>query len=179
MQEEKQYAIVDEGVRIIRGLKDRYPKCFCNIEPEKIVVVAITNVPRPFSLLKLAQISKLSGANRTIIRSLAKRDIQYVVELYASDWVQWSDTRRQWILAHEISHIPPQDSKKTLLKHSIEDFYWILSTVGLDWEERDDLPDLLNGTIFPIDESLFHHVNPEDSEQNSDINGSQPDVCFD
>jgi hypothetical protein len=178
MPEDKSYMIIDEGNDIIQQLRDRYPKCFWPVEPSHIVVLGVTNKPRPFSQLKLATITKVDPAHRTIIRSFCSKDIQYIIEVYCEDWKNWNDTLRQWILAHEISHIG-LPNMKGLVKHDLEDFSWIIDSAGIGWSERDDLPNLLGKDLFPFKEHLFNRIHTDGEEDTSGSYSSNPEVSFD
>ena len=162
MTDDKEYMIMEEGNSIVKRLKERYPKPFWHVVPENIVVIGITNRPRPFSMKKLAKITKIDSAHRTIIRTYGHKDVQYLVELYCSDWVQWSQMRRQWILAHEISHVPESGSKG-LIQHDCQDWAWLLDAVGIDWWSKDNLPNLLEGEPFPFRQELFDRLHVKGS----------------
>lgn len=179
MGEDKQYMIIDEGNEIIKLLRERYPKCFWPVNPEDVIVLGVTNLPRPFSQLKLAQITKVDGVYRTVIRAFSRKDIQYIVEIYCSDWTNWSDARRQWILAHEISHIG-SPLKKGLVNHDVEDFGWIIDAVGIDWYERDDLPELIGKDDFELKEHLFNRLHTDGEEEDKSENQyiDPPDISF-
>jgi len=176
MSEDKSYMIIDEGNDIIRQIRERYPNCFWPVEPDHVIVLGVTNKPRPFSQRALATITKIDTAHRTIIRSFCSKDIQYMIEVYCSDWTQWNDTRRQWILAHEMSHIG-SPIMKGLVKHDVEDFGWVIDAVGIDWYNRDDLPDLLGNDLFPFKEHLFNRVHPNE-ENDSGSYSNNPDISF-
>jgi len=177
--EDKEYMIIDEGNDIIKQIRERYPMCFWPVEPANIVVLGVTNKPRPFSQLKLATITKIDPAHRTLIRSFCSKDIQYMIEVYCNDWTSWNDARRQWILAHEISHIG-SPVRKGLVKHDLEDFSWIIDSVGIDWFERDDLPELLGKENFELKEHLFNrlHSDGEDEDKSENPYIEPPTVSF-
>jgi len=163
MGEEKEYEVLDEGNEIIACLFRRYKEFFKYANPEKVVVLAVVNVPRPFSMRKLAKITKVDSAHRTLLKRYGRRDVRYLIELYATDWVQWSPPRRQWILAHEIGHIGKPDSK-SLVQHSVEDHAWLIDALGIEWWEKDNLPNLLEGEPFPFRLDLFYHLHENDED---------------
>jgi predicted metallopeptidase len=158
MADDKEYEVLEAGNDIVRRLCERYREKFPYVVPSEVVVLLITNVPRPFSMRKLARITKIDAAHRTIMRVLAGRDVRYFIEIYQSDWAQWSPPRCQWIIAHEIAHIDDPKAKG-LVQHDIQDFGWLLDAVGIDWWQKDNLPDLLEGSPFPFRQELFDRLH--------------------
>jgi len=112
---------------------------------------------------KLAQITKVNAAHRTIIKKYGQIDVKYLIEVYLNDWTQWDATRKQWILAHEIGHVPKEDGK-TLINHSVEDHAWLLDAVGVEWWSKENLPDLLSGNPFPFERKFFYHMHEDDED---------------
>lgn len=167
MSDEKEYDVLEEGNEIVARIRERYPREFCNVVPEQIVVLVITNLPRPFSMKKLAQITKINPAHRTIIRRYGRKEIKYLIEVYASDWVTWNNPRKQWILAHELGHIGNKN-RKGLLQHDCQDFNWLLDAVGIMYWSRDNLPDILTGQPFPFRQELFTMSNEEGQDSERD-----------
>ena len=90
MPEDREYRILDEGNAIVARLRERYPKAFWPVVPEQVLVLAVTNKPRPFTMKRLAKITKVDAAHRTVIRALGRRDVRYLVELYLTDWTTWN-----------------------------------------------------------------------------------------
>jgi len=163
MGEDKEYEVLDEGNEIITQLCKRYKPHFRYVDPEHVVVLAVMNLPRPFSMKKLAKITKIDPAHRTILKRYGRRDVRYIIELYSSDWVQWNLPRKQWIIAHEIGHIAKPESKG-LVQHSVEDHAWLLDAVGIEWWNKDNLPNLLEGEPFPFRIGLFYHLHESDED---------------
>ena len=158
MSDDKEYEILEEGNEIVKRLRERYPKAFWPVVAAQIVVLLITNKPRPWSMKKLAKITKVDAAHRTILKAYAKRDVRYVIEVYNSDWARWNAPRKQWILGHEIGHIADPEAKG-LIQHDIQDFGWLIDAVGIDWWAREDLPNLLDGDPFPFRQELFDRLH--------------------
>ena len=165
MAEEKEYEVLEEGNEIVASIRQRYPREFCNVVPEQVVVLVITNFPRPFSMKKLAQITKVNPAHRTIIKRYGRKDVRYIIEVYLSDWSQWNPPRKQWIMAHELGHIGSKN-RKSLVQHDCQDFNWLLDAVGIMYWSKDNLPDILTGQPFPFKTELFNI--PEEDDQDGD-----------
>lgn len=158
MSDEKEYEIIEEGNTIVKRLRERYPKPFQFVDPSQVIVLGVTNRPRPFTMRRLAKITKIDPAHRTIIKTFGRKDVRFIVEVYCNDWVTWNNARRQWIIAHEIGHIAEPGSKG-LVKHDTEDFGWLLDAVGIDWWVKENLPDLLDGNPYPFRQELFDRLH--------------------
>lgn len=169
IREEKEYAVLQDAHDTIVKLKERYPKILWPIIPEQIVVLGITNKERPKKMKKLAQIHKLTPQLRAILSTL-RSGIKYYIEIYCSDWTTWSNPRRQWIIFHELIHVPGPD-EKSLIKHDVEDFGLIIDAIGIDWFNRESLPDLIDGEEYPFKESLSVRLHMQ--EDNDGENGEQ------
>lgn len=161
--EEKAYEVVQEGSDLILRLKDRYPKIVWTVKPEEVIVLAVSNKDRPDSQERLAMICKLGPAEKKLL-AIASSGIKYYIEVYMSDWIQWPPPRKQLILLHELAHVPAP-WEKSLVKHDIEDFAFIVDKFGVRWWNRNDLPDLLSGT--PVDFNMdyvdsLHSKNEDD-----------------
>jgi len=152
VREEKSYTIMEDANDMVKQLVAKYPKILWAVDPEQVVVLGITNKERPKTMRKMAQIRRLTPQIRMLIYRLNGK-YKYLVELYASDWVAWSNQRRQWILVHELAHIP-SPNEFGLVKHDCEDHTFILSAAGLDWFNRDSLPELLSDNPYPFDEEI-------------------------
>ncbi len=161
MAEDKEYIIIDEGNSIVTALSQKYPKELFAVDPERVIVLGISNKERPSRMKKLAMIHMISSAMKTIIRSLAQKEVEFYIEIYCSDFLTWNDTRRQWIIFHELIHVPRQ-GKSSLIQHDTEDFAGILDAVGVDWWSRDDLPNLLSEEPFQFRNALFSRLHSEE-----------------
>ena len=155
--DDKEYEILEDGNAIVKRLRERYAKEFWPVVPDQVVVIGVTNKPRPFTMRKLAKITKVDAAHRTIIRTFGRKDVQFIIEVYCTDWVTWNNARKQWIIAHELAHIG-EPGRKGLVNHDCEDWGWLLHSVGVDWWTKDNLPDLLDGTPYPFRQDLFDRL---------------------
>ena len=80
-------------------------------------------------------------------------DIRYIIEVYWSDYNEWTPKLKQWIIFHELQHIAA-DVGKTV-KHDCEDFRIVLDIVGVNWTSKEsELPDLINGEKVEFDLNL-------------------------
>jgi predicted metallopeptidase len=168
MGEEKEYDLLVEGNQMVAALCQKYPKILWAVNPEQVVVLGITNKERPKKMKKLATIRLISPAMKTILRAFGRKDIRFYIEVYAQDFSAWSNQRRQVILLHEILHISAPD-ERSLVRHDTEDFSLLLDAFGIDYWQKESLPDLLVGDAFPFRQELADRLHiKEVSEKSND-----------
>jgi len=141
-QTEKTYTRIPEAEEMIKQLQERYPDELWAVKPENLMVMGIDNKERGKKNYKLAKILSVKGVEKAIFRE-ANVNIQYIVEIYCSDWAEWTSKKKQLILFHEVLH----ESSKGIgcVKHDCEDFRMMLDVLGVDWANKPDseLPNLL------------------------------------
>ena len=154
--EEKEYTVIQEANDIVAGLKERYPRHLWPVIPDEITVLGITNKDRPRGMRKVAWIKKIEPEMRAVLGWL-NSGLKYYIEVYCSDYTSWGTPRKQWIMFHELLHVPgPMDNG--LIKHDIEDFAVMVET-GWDWFEREHLPNLMDGDPFPFKQGLVDKLH--------------------
>jgi len=159
--EEKSYKILDEGQQLVVQLKERYPKAMEFVEPKEVVVLAIEDAP-PKSKDWDARTHIMKGAIKAILE-LAKYPVKFYIELYESEWKTWSNQYRQWLMFHELLHIPPPEASG-LVKHDIEDFAVVLDKVGIEWQTAVALPDMLTGAPVQFSQRLLDRIHPKEED---------------
>jgi predicted metallopeptidase len=162
MAEEKSYEQATDANDIIVKLCERYPEELWAVMPDQVMVLGISNKERPKSMKKLASIHRINPASRAMLHIFGGK-VKFYIEVYFSDWREWSNARRQWIIFHELMHIPGPD-ESGLIKHDVEDFGGILDVVGVDWFSRESLPDLLDGEKVPFKNELFVRLHRKDKD---------------
>jgi predicted metallopeptidase len=163
MAEEKNYTVITEAMDIIKALATRYPKELWTVRPETIIVLGITDRERPKSSKKVATIRKVSGATKALLLH-HHIPTEYIIECYCADWTPLSPQKREWLLFHELLHVPGPD-ERGLIDHDVQDYAVVLDQVGLDWFKRDDLPLLTAGDPIPFKEELAVRLHKhEDAE---------------
>ena len=143
MATEKSYSRVEEAETIIANLCEKYPDELWQIKPGIINVLGIENKERSKSNNKLATVKAIRNPTKAILQ-INNVVVRYVIELYWSDWNQWSLPLKQWIIFHELQHIGDEIGK--LVKHDSEDFRMILDAVGVDWVAKNEKLPLLLGS---------------------------------
>ena len=88
----------------------------------------------------LAKVAPVKGVHKALSPAY-----NYTVELYWSDWNVWTESMRQWVLFKALASMHEDGGK--LVKADCTEYRMILDVVGVDWETRIDLPDLLNADV--------------------------------
>jgi len=162
-KEEKMYLVVEEAEVIIGKLTDKYPDILWAVNPHSVITLGVENIEKPKNCSYLAKIHAITPLYKALLK---KYDIknQYIIELYWSDWNNWNLHTKQWILFHELLHIPGPD-KNGLIKHNIQDFSLTIDIVGVDGYENNKIPDLLGDEPVKFRKELIP-VNEEQLGEN-------------
>jgi len=149
MQIEKTYSKVDEAKEIIIKLCEKYPDVFWTVVPATVEVLGIDNKTRTKDNTTLAKIIPVKGAEKAVMK-MFNVPVRYIIELYWEDWNKWAVPMRQWVIAHELEHIPVKVGET--VQHDCKDFNIILDKVGINWTLSKDLPNLLEEDVkFNLD----------------------------
>jgi predicted metallopeptidase len=143
-QQEKLYEKVPEAETIVTNLAAKYTDVLWAVRPNMIEVLGITNKERPKSSNKLAAISPLKGATKALMQ-INNVNTRYLIELYYSDWNDWSMAQKVAVIFHELVHIADEVGKT--VKHDVEDFRIMVDKLGVEWFHDPDLPNLLDKKI--------------------------------
>jgi len=142
---DKIYSRVKDAEKIIKDLCEKYPQVFWAVKPDRINVLGIENKQRSDKNKVLAKIKPMRGLEKAIME-MNQVGVDYVIELYWSDFNVWSSKLKKLILAHEILHVSPDHGKT--VKHDCEDFRIFLDAFGVDWSlNADKLPDILDENV--------------------------------
>jgi len=165
-KEEKSYSSVEEGDVIVKKLCEKYPEILWAVEPQSVGVYGCDNQEAPTNCNAMAKIRKVNGVLKAI---LEKNNIplKYIIELYWSDFREWSMRTKQWVLFHELCHILDPDAKG-LRKHNIEDFSLTLDVVGIGGYKQDNLPDLLGDKPVEFDKKIVAAMMKPDQPKEDD-----------
>jgi len=172
-KEEKSYSSVEEGDEIVKKLCDKYPEILWAVEPQSVGVYGCDNRESPSNNTALAKIRKVNGVLKAV---LEKNNIplKYVVELYWSDYREWSLYTKQWVIFHELCHILDPEAKG-LRKHNIEDFTLTLDIVGIKGYKQDNLPDLLGEKPVEFDKNIVAQMMKPDVDVKEDDAPTPPE----
>ena len=169
MADDKSYDILDEGNELVVQLRQRYPNELRNVIPEEVVVLKIEDDP-PTSKDWAAKIHLVKGAIKAML-TIYKCPAKFYIELYEADWRSWSNQRRQWVIFHELLHVPDPEASG-LVNHDIESFAMILAKIGLDdIMGSESLPEMLSGDLIEFDKRYVErlHAPKKKKEKPEDI----------
>jgi hypothetical protein len=172
---EKTYSVIQEAQQIVVDLCNAYSDELCAVSPHSIIVLGIENDPPEYKDW-LARTCRIKGAVKTILE-LANSNAQYYIECYWDEWKSWDDTKRQWIMFHELLHIPL--SGNGLVNHDVEDFAGIIDVLGPLWTGRSVLPDMLSGQKIAFKKELFVRLQATKKDKDAGeppIVSSKPDL---
>jgi len=80
--------------------------------------------------------------------TLLNPDVFYIIAVHPrAKWEELDSRRRAVLVMHELLHIPEEFGAGALKDHDVKDFKLLVDTLGSDYLERNDLPDLLEGVI--------------------------------
>lgn len=161
---EKVYARITEAETIIKQLCEKQPEVLWCVRPDMVTVMGIENKERSEKNKTLAKIKPIKGCEKAILQN-NNIPIRYIIEMYWSDWREWDEKKRQWILFHELLHIHSEVGKT--IKHDCEDFKIVLDKVGVNWTTSKDLPNLLLGDVkFDLElRPSMEEVEEEDKDE--------------
>jgi predicted metallopeptidase len=159
---EKVYSRVTEAEEMIRELCGKYPEALWCVRPQMVTVLGIENKERAEKNTTLAKIKPIKGCEKAILQD-NNIPTRYIIEIYWSDWREWKETKRQWIMFHELIHIHSEVGKT--IKHDCEDFKIVLDKVGVNWITSETLPNLLNEKV---EFNLDLRPSMEDAEEEND-----------
>lgn len=71
-------------------------------------------------------------------------DADFVVTVYTQNVVRFTEEQKKVLMLHELMHIGVETNdkgnlKKYMVPHSVQDFFYILKTYGLDWDSDPQL----------------------------------------
>lgn len=164
---EKVYSRVVEAENIIKKLCEKYPDVLWCVKPENVAVLGIENKERPEKNKTLAKIKPVKGCEKAILQ-LNNILTRYCIEIFWSDWKEWDEKKKQWIIFHELLHIHHEIGKT--IKHDILDFRILVDKVGVEWQNSKNLPDLLNDDVkFNLDlRPSLKDIEEEDEDGKED-----------
>ena len=71
-------------------------------------------------------------------------DADFVITVYTQNVVRFTEEQKKVLMLHELMHIGVETNdkgnlKKYMVPHSVQDFFYILKTYGLDWDSDPQL----------------------------------------
>lgn len=139
-QTEPRYEELPEFIEVADKLISKYPDQFGNIDLAKIACVSIQNKERSD---KKAQLWDVKAIKPPISIFSSKH---YIFIMFQKDWDESSEKRRGHIVADCLCSIPPNGGGN-ITPMDYKDHAMMLRTLGVDYLDRDDVPDLLESNV--------------------------------
>ena len=133
------YVVLHEAEDLAEQICRKYPEELCEVELETVGIVAIEGKDRPERSNKLATIKTIKPPV-----SLYTGGKTNIIEIYMSDWEEWTTAQRNMALFHELYHITSENKQR---KHDLEDFVIIVRKFGVDYFGNPDLVDILSEDV--------------------------------
>lgn len=141
---EKMYERIAEAEAIVKSLVEKEPEVLWRVNASRIAVLGVTNKERGKKQKTLIKVTPIKGIQKAI-NLLYNVPISFAIEMYCSDWGSWNKSFREWILMKALLHIGEEEGK--IIKTDCDDFKIILDAVGVNWEERTDLPSIIDSKV--------------------------------
>ena len=160
------YEEVPEALTIIEDLCQKYPDVFWAVTPDRIAVLGVDNVERSEKAVKKnnvwSQLRNIKGVEGALLAQ-NKINVQYVIELFWSDWNRWSRAIKTCVIAEKLLEITPEVDKKN--SPDCKGFKILLDAVGITWDdENGNPPDLLSEVGVDFDLELRPGLDEEEDE---------------
>lgn len=139
-QVEPIYEEVSEFLQHADKIIEKYPEQFGNIDVSKIACVAIQNKERSD---KKTQLWDIKAIKPPISLFSSK---EYIFVFYQKDWDEMSEKHRKLIVADCLCSIPPGGGG-AVNPMDYKDHSMMLRTLGVDYMDRDDVPDILDADV--------------------------------
>lgn len=145
MQVKPEYEEITEFNDIAIQLINKFPEVFPNVDAEdfmsKIKCVGITNKERKDE----GERAKIEGI------TMPKRmfsEAAYVITLYSQDWNEMAKKHKASLVMNMLRRIPlDAESEGKVNPLDFKDDGMLVRTLGADYMDRDDIPDLLDEDV--------------------------------
>lgn len=161
---EKLYSVIGDGQGIVEKLVELYPDVLWQVRTNQVAVLGIEN-KEPTKRSAKFRVRCVKNAEKAVFK-INKIDIRYIIELYWSEWNQWTAPRKEWTIMNALLRISVDEDK--MIKPDCVEFKIILDKVGFDWDnEHANLPSLTEAKVdFDLDlrPGLDEDKDDEDEE---------------
>lgn len=135
-----EYEELAEFNEIAEKLISLYPNVFPDVDAKQIAAVQVINKSRPE---KKSQVWDLKPIVPPVTLFCSKL---YFITVYSSDWEAFSEKHKAAVVADVLLTISPEGEGKTV-PFDKKDHSIILRTLGIDYMDNGDIPDLLQGKV--------------------------------
>ena len=158
---ERLYTEVDEANDIARELTERYADVFWQVRLNQVSFLGVEN-KQPTKRSPLMKVRGIANAEKAVML-INKVPTRYIVEFFWSSWHEWSDELKQWYVTKALLSISVEEGK--LIRPDCTEFRIILDQVGVDWDQRTDLPNLLANAKVEFNLDLRPGLEDEDEDE--------------
>jgi len=134
------YEELSQFTDIAEKLLALYPSVFPSIEAKNIAAVQIINKSRPEKKNQMWELRPVVPPVTLFCPKL------YFVTVYSSDWDSFTDNHKAAVVADVLLSISPEGEGKTV-PFDKKDHSIILRTLGIDYMQTSDIPNLLDGKV--------------------------------
>lgn len=131
---------IPEFLSMAEKLVSKYPDRFNGIDVSKIVAYGCKNKDRP---PKKAKIYEMSGEPEPECFTNSK---QYFVKFFMKDWDDRGEAQKLLLVFSALERIDRKNPGK-VMPLDYRDQSVMIHTVGTDWYEKDNVPNLLKDTV--------------------------------
>jgi len=142
VQAAKEYEHLEEFDTIAAKVVEKYPEVFYGVNLDEIRCVSVVNKDRPEKQDKLWEVMP--------VKMPIKMDCKYgwYISIYSSDWHKLVEKHKKLLVASALCSIPTDDNAEGKTKPpDYKDYAVMLRTFGVDYLDKDDVPDILDEDI--------------------------------
>lgn len=140
MQIKPKWEEIPEFTKMAEKLIAKYRDRFDGLDVSKIVAYGCTNKDRPE---KKAKVYDMVGEPEPECLTNSK---QYFIKFFMKDWMDRAEAQKLLLVFSALERID-RDNPGKIFPLDYRDQSIMVHTVGLDWSERDDVPNILKDTI--------------------------------
>ena len=162
---ERQYSVIEEGMKIVESLVERYPDVLWQVRPAQLAILGIDN-KEPTKRSKDFQVRSVKNAEKAVF-IMHKVETRYIIELWWSRWNEWNRERKEWTILNALLRVAVDEGK--LIKPDCVDFKILLDQVSFGWDEQGaSLPSLTQGDPIKFDLDLRPGIDEDGEEEDED-----------
>lgn len=156
----REFTVSNELKNVAEQLLDRYRDSL-NLTEVNLddIYFAFCTSPKPGN----SDAHIITSVSHPLPRRVTER--AYQIAFYKDAWDSWTEARKNAMMLWALYHVDASADEGKLRKKDVQDYYRFVSTWGPNWQQRDDLPDVLGvkGVAFdlpiPIDEDTGETVS--------------------
>ena len=141
-QAKKEFEALDEFEDFAKQIVTKYPDVFYDVDVDEVRCVAITNKQRPQTKETLWEVMA--------VKQPVRMDCKYgwYIVVHLADWDALEEKQKKLLVADALCSIPTGDEKEGKLNYpDYKDFRIMLQTFGVNYIEKDDVPDILDEEV--------------------------------